>query len=101
MLSKDLRKEFCTGCIHALNINPISDKIVCEHCQPGKKFPSNFNMLIVNKKYPNIDQIIKYYRVDPDGIDYLQRRKLVDEHEQAAKLVSNRSRFPREKVVVR
>jgi len=100
MLSKDLRKEFCTGCIHALKLCPFSDQIVCEYCQMGAKMPSNFNILVVNKRYPNIENVIKFFRVDPHGIDYLQRRKLLDEYQAATKLVSNRSRFPREKVVV-
>ena len=100
MIPKDAQKTYCTGCIHALKLCPIADGIVCDYCQMGSKMPSNFNILVVNVRYPNIDQVIKYYRVEPYGIDYLQRRKLVDEYERAAATVNQRSRFPREKVVV-
>ena len=89
MLPKNLITEFCTGCIHALKLTPIADQIVCEHCQPGA-IPSNFNIVTVNKRYENIDQVIKHYRIDPLGIDYLQRKKIMSINLEASRTVKNR-----------
>lgn len=93
MIPKEAQKVYCTGCIHALKLCPIADGIVCDYCQMGSKMPSNFNILVVNKQYPNIEQVIKFFRVDPLGIDYIQRKKLVTTNQEAANSVKGRSRF--------
>lgn len=93
MIPKEAQKVYCTGCIHALKLCPIADGIVCEYCQMGSKMPSNFNILVVNKQYPNIEQVIKFFRVDPLGIDYIQRKKLVTTNQEAARSIQGRSRF--------
>jgi hypothetical protein len=90
MIPKEAQKVYCTGCIHALKLCPIADGIVCDYCEMGSKMPSNFNILVVNVRYPNIDQVIKYFRVDPLGIDYLQRKKLMAVNLEASQTVKNR-----------
>ena len=92
MIPKDAQKVYCTGCIHALKLSPIADEIVCNYCEMGK-MPSNFNILVVNKQYENIDKVIRFYRVDLYGIDYIQRKKMVTTNQEAANSVRGRSRF--------